>query len=202
MEFVGKGLVRTEKGLVEAARAIGCERAVLKAVLDVETGGSGFDRLGRPKALFEPHVFYRLLNRFKDKTRLQAAIKAGLAYSKWGTKPYPLDSYPRIIGACKIDEELALRSTSWGLPQIVGMNHEKAGYGSAREMVEAFKSGEDEQLAAMARFIKVSNLAGALIAKDWAAFAKGYNGPAYKVHAYDVKLGRAYTRAVRESAAA
>ncbi|NBT89135.1 MAG: DUF3380 domain-containing protein, partial [Flavobacteriaceae bacterium] len=31
-----------------------------------------------------------------------------------------------------------------------------------------------------------------LKAKDWAGFAKGYNGPAYAKNAYDTKLAGAY----------
>lgn len=30
--------------------------------------------------------------------------------------------------------------------------------------------------------------------KDWAAFAKGYNGPEYAVNKYDVKMKDAYER--------
>lgn len=35
--------------------------------------------------LFEPHVFYRLLGKGAKR---DAAVSAGLAYPKWGMKPY------------------------------------------------------------------------------------------------------------------
>lgn len=196
MNFVGLAAPRTPHGFDEAAREISCDPAVLNAVLVVETGGHGFDRAGRPKALFEPHVFYRLLHEAKKMDALRAAVDAGLGYPKWGTRPYPEDSYPRIEAACRIEGEIALQATSWGLPQILGMNHSAAGYGSAGAMFEAFKTGEDEQLMAMARFIKHNRLAQYLIAKDWAAFASGYNGPGYKQHNYNQRLAEEYRRSL------
>lgn len=188
MDFFGRASKCTDLGYRAAAERIGCEKAVLRAVISVEAAASGFDGKGRPKALFEPHVFYRLLSGEKRR----AAINAGLAYQKWGTRPYPKDSYPRIISACLIDEECALQATSWGLAQILGQNHKAAGYPNAADMVVAFCEGEDEQLAAMARFIVASKLDAALKRKDWAAFAKGYNGPGYATHSYHRKLAKAY----------
>jgi len=178
----------TPADFARAAATIGCDVAAFRAVVAVETGGRGFDDKGRPKALFEPHHFYRLLSGSKRK----AAIDAGLAYPKWGTRPYPRDSYPRIEAACRIDERVALESTSWGLPQIMGFNFRAAGYASAREMVEAFITGEPSQLEAMARWIVSEGLAVPLRRRDWARFARGYNGPAYAENAYDKKLAKAY----------
>lgn len=183
-----KARAYTTADIEAAAREVGCEVAAFRAVVHVETGGRGFDRKGQVRALFEPHIFYRLLS--GDKRR--AAVESGLAYSRWGTRPYPADSYPRIFAACQIDEECALQSASWGLSQILGLNHRAVGYRSASEMVEAFCAGEDVHLGAMARFVVTKNLADSLKRKDWAAFAYGYNGPRYAVNAYDKALAQAY----------
>jgi hypothetical protein len=32
------------------------------------------------------------------------AVSLGLAYASWGQKPYPKDSYPRLLQALLIDE--------------------------------------------------------------------------------------------------
>lgn len=188
MNFVGAARPRTALGLELARASIGCEMAALLAVLSVETAGSGFDRKGRPKALFEPHVFYRLLSG----RALQQAVKAGLAYERWGTRPYPKDSYPRIEQACWIDEEKALQATSWGLPQILGTNYRAAGYASATDMVLLFAADEDQHLAAMAAFVVKNGLADELRRHDWPGFARGYNGPSYAKHGYHTKLAKAY----------
>jgi hypothetical protein len=180
----------TPADFARAASVIGCEVAAFRAVVAVETGGAGFDKKGRPRALFEPHVFYRQLS--GDLRR--RAVNAGLAYAKWGTKPYPADSWGRILGACGLDEERALRATSWGLPQVLGENFAACGYANARELVAAFVTGEPAQLDAMADFIVANKLDKALRGRDWKAFARGYNGPGYERNDYDTKLATAYSR--------
>lgn len=185
---------RTEQGLANAAEIAGCDKAALLAVVAVEAGGKGFDRHGRLVCLFEPHIFYRLLARRKPDL-LQAAVDRGLAYPTWGEQPYPADSYPRLSAAAEIHQELAFESASWGLPQILGENFARANYRSAVEMVESFLKSEDEQLLALAEFIRNSNLSDALAKHDWAAFARGYNGPGFAKNAYDRRLAEAYERA-------
>ncbi len=188
MNFVGNAARRTDQGLRQAAGVLGCDVAALHADIQVEAGTSGFDSLKRPKMLFEPHLFYRNIRRASR----NAAVAQGLAYLKWGTRPYPKDSYPRLAAAMRLDPEAALRSASWGLPQILGSNHLASGYATPGEMVQAFVSkGEDEHLMAMARFIG-SNPAmhRALVSHDWSAFARLYNGSASR--GYDTKLADAY----------
>jgi hypothetical protein len=192
MTFQGPALRRTAEGFARACALVGCKPAALDAVIAVETGGIGFDASHRPRALFEPHVFYALLN--ADSAKRAAAVAAGVAYPKWGEKPYPSDSYPHIHAALAIDEERALQATSWGLPQILGRNFAAAGYSSAAVLVEAFLAGEDEHLAAMARFIRAQHLAPALASENWAAFARGYNGAGYSKNDYDGKLRTAFRK--------
>lgn len=151
---------------------IGVGEDEIHAVLDVEAAGSGFDNQGRVKALYEPHKAYALSS---GAVRAQL-VSAGLAYPKWGEKPYPKDSYPRIFAAAAIDEDIALRSTSFGLGQIMGFNSGAAGYPSARAMVEAFAEDEEHHLEAMIRFIIANGLDDELRRHDWAGFARGYNG--------------------------
>jgi hypothetical protein len=46
----------------------------------------------------------------------------------------------------------------------------------------------------MANFIKSAGLLDNLQEKDWAGFARGYNGPGYAKNSYDVKLELAYMK--------
>lgn len=87
-----------------------------------------------------------------------------------------------------LDADAALKSASWGLGQIMGGNFAAAGYASAQAMVAAFVADESAQLAAMAAFIVHNGLAHAVANKDWATYARGYNGPNYAENAYDTKL--------------
>ncbi|MCA0404843.1 MAG: N-acetylmuramidase family protein [Proteobacteria bacterium] len=188
----------TRAGLSRAAeilRAGADGIALLRTVMAVECRGSGFDRRGRVLILYEPHIAWREAGE-PDRTRLSAR---GLAYPKWGQRPYPKDSYPAFTAAADINREIACRACSWGLGQLLGTNHKAAGYPSAVAMASAFAGGEDEQAAAMARFI-VANPAmhRALLAHDWAGFASRYNGPGYAKNAYHTKLAAANARFSRD----
>ena len=195
MDFVGAAVQMQAEEITAIASELGVEPAALRAVLTVETGGSGFDAYGRPKALFERHYFYRFLANQPDKQSL--AVSNGLAYPKWGEKPYPkgFDAvYAEIEAACEIDLDCALRSVSWGLGQIMGNNHKMVGFDSAEDMVKDAMASEANQLKQMAAFINHAGLLDELKNKDWAGFAKGYNGPAYATNQYDAKLATAYNR--------
>jgi hypothetical protein len=192
--FKGTALKMTLQDIGVIADAIGVELAALRAVLSVETGGSGFDKSGRPKALFERHYFYKFIK--DDPVLLDQASAAGLAYPKWGERPYPKGSdavYAEIEAAYEMRSEAALMATSWGLGQIMGSNFKMTGSASVEEMVRQAMESEVNQLHHMIGFIKSSGLIDKLKALDWAGFAKGYNGPAYAKNAYDTKLAGAYS---------
>ena len=173
---------------------IGVGEDEIHAVLDVEAAGSGFDSQGRVKALYEPHIAYREANKLKDKTIINRLVKAGLAYPRWGQKPYPKDSYPRILEAYSIAGDLALEATSFGLGQVMGFNHKAAGYPSALAMVEAFADDEETHLDAMVNFIITNGLDDEIRRHDWAGFARGYNGSGYRANKYDEKLAAAFSK--------
>jgi len=192
-DFKGAAAKLELSDVIAIAEENGIEPAALRAVIAVEAAGSGFDKEGRPKILFEPHIFWRLL----DEEDREEARSEGLAYPKWGEQPYPKGSdaqYERLTDAMEYDQAAALQSCSWGMGQIMGGNHKLAGYGDVETMVFACMDGEAKQIEMMVSFIKNAKLLGALQALDWAAFARGYNGPAYAKNQYDVKLGAAYER--------
>lgn len=184
----------TRSGIARAAELLRAGRdgiALLRTIMAVECRGSGFDRMGRVLILYEPHVAFRAAPAGIG----QRLVAQGLAYQKWGMKPYPKDSYPSFEAAAKIHMETACRACSWGLGQILGENFRAAGYTSAKQMADAFATGEDEQAAAMARFIAANpKMLAALVDHDWAGFASRYNGPGYAKNAYHTKLAAAYAR--------
>lgn len=169
---------------------IGVGEDEVHALMEVEAASSGFDRHGRPAMLFEPHVFYRQLGAGAKRDR---AVAAGLAYQKW-KRDYPADSYPRLKQAMEIDETAALKSSSWGLGQIMGFNHESAGYATPQAMVLAFLDDEEEHLEAMIKFIVNAGIADDLRAHRWSVVARVYNGAGYAVHGYHTRLEAAYKK--------
>jgi N-acetylmuramidase len=190
MNFKGKAKRIEDIDLPLIGRLIGVGEDEVHAILDVESAGSGFDRQGRPKMLFEPHIFWRELG---PGPKRDEAARQGLAYPKW-KRDYPADSYPRLEKAMAIDRNAALRSASWGLPQIMGFNCKLAGYPTAKAMVEAFLDDEDTHLRAMINFIKATGLDDELRRHDWAGFARGYNGAGFAKNGYDRKLAQAFAK--------
>lgn len=188
--FVGKATPLADIDLPQVGHTIGVGEDEIHAVIDVEAAGSGFDKLKRPKMLFETHKFYAALSG----ANRDRAVSLGIAYPKW-KRDYPSDSYPRLFQAMAIDETAALKSASWGLGQILGSNYVEAGYDSPQQMVLAFvEGGEGEHLAAMVRFIKANRLDDELRSHNWAAFARGYNGPKYAENGYHTKLAASFAR--------
>ncbi len=198
--FKGAAKRITDFDIPRIAHKIKVGEDELHAFMDVETNGSGFDAQKRPKILFEPHVFYRNLS---GKQR-DDAVKQGLAYPKWGEKPYPRDSYPRLKKAMAINETAALKSASWGLGQILGENHEMVGYRTVQEMVRAFMADEANHLEAMVDFLVSAKIDGELrklaaltrktTAADCEKIVSVYNGPGYKKNRYHIKMAAAHNK--------
>lgn len=189
IEFRGAAQRLRDDDLPRVGAIIGVGEDEIHAVIDVEAAGSGFDKLGRPKMLFEPHLFWRNL----PPARRDEASRRGVAYPAW-RRSYPPDSYPRLEIAMTIDETAALKSSSWGLGQVLGEHHARLGYPTVQGMVIAFTQSEAAQLEGMVRFIQSAGLDRHLRAHNWAAFAFGYNGAGYRLNAYDTKLAASYAR--------
>jgi len=93
-----------------------------------------------------------------------------------------------------LNERAALRSTSWGLGQIMGFNAELVGYPDAMAMIAVFCNNENSQLMAIAAYCRRRGLGDELQRRDWSGFAHKYNGPGYRENQYDIKLARAYAK--------
>lgn len=186
LEFSGPATPLDEAAIADAAKKLGCEVAAVRAVVDVESGG-GFLLDGRPKILFERHYFSRL-----TKGRFDAS-HPGISNGAWGGYGAGgAHQYDRLAEAIGCDRDAALRSASWGMFQIMGDNYRAAGFDDVASYVKAMVSGEPAQLDAFVSFVKKSGLADELGRRDWAGFARGYNGPAYRDNRYDEKLGAAF----------
>ena len=155
---------------------------------------------GRPMILFEGHIFWReLKKRGLDPDRYVAGNE-NILYPKWEKGHYygGMKEYERLEKAREIHKEAADASTSWGMFQVMGFNYAMCGYGSVEEMVKDMCVGEDKQLEAFARFVKLAKLHSYLEQKDWVGFARRYNGPGYAQNQYDKKLEEAYRKFTKE----
>lgn len=173
------------------AQRMGCEPAVVRAVLKVESKGSGFGADNRPLILYEPHIFSRLTKHVYDQSHQR------ISYAQWKTLPYPAtqaERYQQLAEAYALDPENAVASASWGLFQIMGMNFAMCGFTSAKAFVADISQSEARMLSAFEAFIRTNNLVDELQRKDWAGFAKAYNG-AGQVETYSRLLANAYAAA-------
>lgn len=187
-----------DEDFTQVAELLGCEPAALKAVQQVETGGRGvFFSPGRPAILFEGHIFWTQLKKRGSNPEDYVKGNENILYPKWEKGHYKggIGEYDRLEQARKINREAADASASWGMFQIMGFNYAACGEESIESFVRSMCESEFKQLLLTANFIKKnSQMLQALQARDWAVFAKCYNGPAYAQNRYDVKLEAAYQK--------
>lgn len=186
----------TDDQIRQIAKSYGIEFAALKAVIQVEASGQGFLSDGKPKILFEPHIFHRLLTN-KNYITIRNRAKAEnprICYFSWGAYPYGKvsEQHDRLAIASKYDRDTALESCSWGLGQVMGFHWQALGYPTLQAFVNAMYKDEAAQVDCMCRFIKVNGLIDELQRKDWTGFARGYNGAGFAKNQYDKKLAAAY----------
>jgi hypothetical protein len=184
----------TDEQLVKAAREAGIEPAALKAFAIVESAGNGFLPDGRPKILFEGHIFYRQL-KLKNIDPAPFITKyPDIVYPKWDKTKYKggTAEYDRLKIAESIDKEAAWKSTSWGMFQIMGFNHKICDYDNVFGFVAAMAANEYNQLLAAIKLIKAMGLISALKQRNWVFLASRYNGPLFRQNQYDEKLENAY----------
>lgn len=178
------------------AKRLGIEPAALAAVAHIESGLRTHAMVGgkaEPLIRFEGHYFDRRLSGAKR----EEARRSGLASPEAGAIANPPSQSARwslLARAARLDRRAAYESVSWGIGQVKGAHWAWLGYASVDALADEARSGIAGQLNLMARYIDKAGLADALRRRDWAAFARGYNGPGFRKNGYDRKLARAYAR--------
>jgi hypothetical protein len=181
------------------AKGYDIDTAALMAIIEVESNGVLFGYDNRPVIRWEGHYFDRLVPAAKR----AEARKAGLAHPKVGGVKNPKSQkarYEMLLRAMRIDKVAALSSISIGVGQVMGAHWEALDYASVQDMFQKASEGLAGQVELMLRYIVRFGLLDEIQRHDWAAFARGYNGPAYKRYAYDTKMARAYKKYAGEDA--
>lgn len=190
LPFPCSAIPLTAAALQNAMNTLGIDAATLWAMLHVETKGCGYFASRRPQILFERHIFSELTQGAWDSTAPDVSNPQSGGYGAEGDF-----QYTRLAKAYNLDpsaEDAALKSASWGLGQVLGSNASSVGYQSVRDMVAAMAASEDQQLQAVVNYILANKLQDALQARNWAAYAAGYNGKNYAQYNYDTNLAQAY----------
>lgn len=180
-----------------AAKTLGCDIAAILAVDAIESRGMGFlPGTTEPVILFERHQFHRLTNgKFSTPANVNISNRVSGGYK--GGKA----EHVRLQQATALDREAGLKAASWGRFQIMGFNHEVAGHETLQDFINSMYDSERAQLEAFVAYIKNTGLVRFMNARDWAGFARRYNGPGYAKNKYDVKLRDAYNKFRAEESA-
>ncbi|MCM1438781.1 MAG: N-acetylmuramidase family protein [Roseburia sp.] len=193
----------TDSRIAEIARQWGIPPAALLAVKLVESGTkSGFLDSGRPQILFEGHVFYKYLKANVKSLNIPELCKKypDIIYPKWDRSKYlgGEKEWTRLEKARQINKKYANYSASWGMFQVMGFNYKKCNCQSVDELVERMSASQEQQLMLTLEFLKNTNLIEPLRKKQWATFARGYNGAGYAQNRYHIKLQNAYANYVKQ----
>ena len=186
----------TDQQIQDQAKKLGIETACLRAVIEVECKGAGFNADNTPMILYERHVFYQRLRAINwiTKSKEWAQKYPDLCNPVAGGYGKYAEQHGKLERAAKLNRDVALESCSWGIGQVMGYHWKALSYLSLQDFINAMYKDEASQLEAMCRYIQTNNLISALKRKDWKAFAKGYNGIAYAKNQYDIKLANAYKK--------
>jgi len=188
LEFAGAALPLAEKDIVAAARELGVEPAVIRAVDEVESAGAGFLPDRRPKILFERHIFSRRTSHRYDATHPAISNPVAGGYGAAGEA-----QYDRLRQALALDRRAALQSASWGRYQVMGFNAELCGWPDVERFVADMAESEAQHLRAFIGYCRACDLIRFLAVHDWRSFTRGYNGPG-NVDEYAQKLAVAYRK--------
>jgi len=177
--------------LGELADRLGVSPGLCVAVLRVESGGSGF-RGDRLVVRFENHVFwqrwgsdhadaFRAHYRFDAGKRWQGHQFRASPGGRWRDFHGDQDGEWEVLDFSRaLDDEAALSAISMGGPQIMGFNHGRVGYASARQLFDAFSASERQQIVGLFDFIRgpdaTSRMVISLQQGDLTRFAADYNG--------------------------
>lgn len=178
----------------------GLQLADLQTIREVETAGSGFLSNGKPKILFERHLFRKFTGGVFDLVYPDISGKYSdpkhRTYYKGGT-----GEWDRFDKAAKLNDgkfrDAAIMATSWGAGQVMGFHWKDLGYANPQAFLMANWYNEAGQLEVMLKFITMPKNAGmykALKSKNWATFAKLYNGEDYAKNKYDEKLAASFKK--------
>jgi len=159
----------TELEIKELAGVNGIEYATLRAIIDVEASGHGFDpNTGKIVIQFEPSWYKR-----------RDSIDGFSGHGVWESNKVENQKGEWIAfnSAFALDQDAAMESTSIGLMQVMGFHYRTLGFKTVGEMWDFAKISEENQVEIAIRFIKsIPKLDKALRNRDAATFAYYYNG--------------------------
>lgn len=183
----------TDEDFMIVSQELGVEVAAMKAVVLIEAGKQmkGFWAPGVPVVNFDRSMYNRYRSSAPKGADKSACVPGGLS-------GYALKEWQQLTNARRVNYRAADMGTFWGMFQIGGFNYRMCGCDSIEEMVRLMSYSELEQLELFAAFITNAGMLPALKAKNWAAFARKYNGASYARRGYHTRMAAAYRKFKQE----
>ncbi len=175
-----------DEDVVASAQRLGVDANALRAVIKVESAGSGFAD-ARPLISFEPFWFSGATDGRFDASNPAVSQPSNRAYLAGNQTA----RWQRLAEAYALDAAAALGAASWGVFQLPGRYYTEAGYPDVFSFVSDLSQSEARQLAAFEAYLKGKGLLDELQRRDWDAFARIYEGEA-GAGQYAAALSRAY----------
>lgn len=187
----------------KAAKDLGINDSdLLKAIAQQESENIAFLASGKPKILYERHHFYDF---YKDKYGVAKADELSQTHENiiknanggygsaaffsadgsFDNEGYYNHQFDRLEKAIKINEDMAIKSTSFGIFQVLG---EYCTYSNKtpKQFLQEMSRSEKFQIQAFVNFIKGDSakkgLPSALNSKDWKKVASIYNGALWETY--------------------
>lgn len=180
----------TDEDFRIVAEELGVEIAAIKAVVLIEAGNQmkGFFAPSVPVINFSNPMYRTCLAKAKGcKGDKDAVVPSGLS-------GYALREWTRLSNARRKNSDAANMGTFWGMFQIGGFNYRFCGCRDVNEMVRLMSESEFSQLELFARFITNAGMLPDLKSKNWAGFARKYNGASYARRGYHTRMAAAYAK--------
>lgn len=180
----------TEEDFRIVAEELDVEVAAIKAVVLIEAGKQmkGFFapecRLSTSTRPCTGHMLRKPKTVRETKTRKSRAGLTGYALREW----------TQLVNARRKNSDGANMGTFWGMFQIGGFNYKQCGCSDVDEFVEIMSESEFSQLELFAKFITNTGMLTDLRNKNWAGFARKYNGASYARRGYHTRMAAAYRK--------
>lgn len=184
----------TDEDFMLVAEELDVEVAAIKAVVAIEAGAQmkGFWAPGVPIINFDRSMYLKFAPKATDKSGAKGEkVPSGLS-------GYALREWTQLVNARKTNAQGANMGTFWGMFQIGGFNYRLCGCSSVDEFVRLMSYSELEQLELFAAFIRNAGMLEDLRNKNWAGFARKYNGAGYARRGYHTRMASAYARYKKE----
>lgn len=184
----------TPQDLTVSAQILGCEPAVLEAVIRTQFPHPAFLPDGRAVVVFDREQFHRSTNHEYQR-------RPTLSLPKGKQSEFSADKDRKAYEAGKeLNAPAAIWASAFGRFRLRGISYRMHGFKSAQTMADAMERSEGEQLKAFCAFMLAQGCAAQFEQKNWRALAFTLTGDSENAAATGERYALAYADIAGNSA--